>query len=346
MKIRQERQASISLVMPNRNHGEYLPQSIGGLLAQMRPADEILIIDDASTDDSVAIIERIAADHPSIRLIKQRERAGVVANLNLGLSEAKGEFIAFPGADDLIFPAFLQESARLLEQFPESGFAAACAEIWDGADNVRGIRPAIMPSIKPAHISAVRFRRMLAGADNFFLGATTLYRRAALAEIGGFDAALGSTTDGMAARRIAARHGFCFCPRPLGMWRIHGGNFSISMASSPEAFAQMTKRIDEVLRAEPEGLFPPDYAAQLIRRLQFGVGRLMTIDSDLTDANIRLRLGALAGGAPADSLLLELAGHLGTIGRYIALAWLAVRLRPFSLWRLGIEPLRRGFREY
>jgi glycosyltransferase involved in cell wall biosynthesis len=311
------------------------------MLAQTRAADEIIIFDDASTDDSVAVIERLAAGRPTVRLVRLAERAGVIANLNRGLAEAKGDLIAFPGADDFIFPDFLETAAGLLERYPEAGLAAASAEIWDGGDIVTGIRPAILPAVRPGYFGAGRYRALLAGADNFFLGATTLYRRSALLETGGFDGNLGSMTDGMAARRIAARHGFCFEPRALGMWRIHGANYSVSMASSDEGLASMTARFTEILDKEPPGLFPPGYAEMLERRMRFGVGRLIVLGADLSSSGTLARLCRLTGNTAADRAAFAVAARAGALGRPAALAWLTLRLRPFSLLRLSVEPIRR-----
>ena len=62
--------------MPNYNHAPYLSRSLEGLLEQTRPADEVLILDDASTDDSVQIIEETIRDKPNARLIALKKNEG------------------------------------------------------------------------------------------------------------------------------------------------------------------------------------------------------------------------------------------------------------------------------
>ena len=330
----------ITFVMPNYNHGAYLSRSISGLLAQTRPADEIIIIDDASTDDSINVITQFAARDARIRLIRRSERAGVVANLNLGLAEAKGDLVAFLGADDLVFPPFAAMLDALLTQFPEAGFASAAVELRDDDDKIFGGRPLIYPRWQPGFVSADDYRRLLRGSDNHFLGAATLYRRNALNEIGGFDAELGPTCDGLAARRIAVRKGFCFSPLKLGVWRIHGNNYSLSLVSPNETTDKVFSRIDDVLSNEPSGLFPKDYAKTFAQRLRFGHGRLFAGDERMERSEKVRLLSALAGDAPADRATFTLASLTGPAAAILATGWLTLRLRPFSLWRLLIERFR------
>ena len=64
---------SLSVVLPNYNHAKLIGRALAALLAQKRAADEIIVIDDGSTDDSVRVIERIAAKAPAIRILHNRE---------------------------------------------------------------------------------------------------------------------------------------------------------------------------------------------------------------------------------------------------------------------------------
>tara|TARA_R110002074_G_scaffold402283_1_gene606106 strand:+ start:6212 stop:7276 length:1065 start_codon:yes stop_codon:yes gene_type:complete len=338
-----ERHVSISLVMPNYNHSQYLHKSVGGMLAQLRPADEIIIIDDASTDGSLEILEAFANQYPAIKLVRRQTRLGAVVNLNDGLAEAKGDLIAFPGADDYLFPTFLRDTSALMARHPSAGFSSSSVEIRDENDRITGARPILFPTTRPAYISAERFRHMLSSSDNHFLGAATLYRRDTLLAIGGFDSALGPMCDGVSARRLAARHGFCFTPGPLGMWRVHGRNYSLAMVSSAEITARITETLGSVINAEPDGLFPHDYAKLLVRRLHFGIGRIIADDISAAPQASLARIAELAGGQPFDRFIVKLFRWFGPAKPAAAKVWLTLRLRPFSLARLFLEPLRRRF---
>ncbi len=92
--------SSISVVIPVFNAGKYLAECLDSVLAQTLEGIEILCVDDGSEDDSVAILERYAAEHGNIRIFRQPNK-GAGAARNLALDNAKGKYIAFMDADDL-----------------------------------------------------------------------------------------------------------------------------------------------------------------------------------------------------------------------------------------------------
>src|SRR5258707_12471256 len=69
---------TLSVVLPNYNHARFIGRALAALLGQERAADEIIVIDDGSTDDSVAVIERIAAAAPTIRLLRSPSNAALI----------------------------------------------------------------------------------------------------------------------------------------------------------------------------------------------------------------------------------------------------------------------------
>src|SRR5258708_4948524 len=104
----------LSVILPSYNHAAYLGAALAGLLAQARPADEILLIDDASTDDSLAVAEGYAARYPQITVVRNPRNLGCVANLNRGLAMARGEFVYCGAADDVTYPKLFESGLALL----------------------------------------------------------------------------------------------------------------------------------------------------------------------------------------------------------------------------------------
>jgi glycosyltransferase involved in cell wall biosynthesis len=90
----------ITVVIPVYNRAELLPLTLACLLKQTRPADEILVVDDGSTDDSANVAESFS---PKVRVIRQSNQ-GPSAARNRGLFEARGEWIHFFDSDDLALP--------------------------------------------------------------------------------------------------------------------------------------------------------------------------------------------------------------------------------------------------
>jgi glycosyltransferase involved in cell wall biosynthesis len=324
--------------MPNFNHLAYLPESLGALLSQTRAANQIIIIDDASTDASVACIETLIVGRANVHLVRNAENAGVVAALNAGLALATGDFVAFLGADDRVYPDFIETLAPMLEAHPDVAFASARAEIHDQDDRRIGERPIVRPCAVARAIAPAEARRHFLCADNFFLGAVTLYRRTRVLELGGFDATLGSLSDGILQRRLAVRWGYAFVPSLLGVWRVHGANYSVESVMKSETLERLIGASRDVFEREPLGLFPAGYADLFERRLRFNAARLL-VNKLGARVDAPQGIGASIKGTALDTRILSNCDRLATfaegqkIGRWLAMLWIALRLRPIKpLW--------------
>src|ERR1700687_483080 len=106
---------TLSVVLPNYNHARFVGRALAALLGQQRTADEIIVIDDGSTDDSVRVIDGIAASAPAIRVLHNASNIGVIATLQRGLEAARGKYVYFAAADDWIFPDFFALALRRLQ---------------------------------------------------------------------------------------------------------------------------------------------------------------------------------------------------------------------------------------
>lgn len=92
---------TVSIIMPNHNYAHYVADAIASVRNQTLTDWECIIIDDASTDDSVSTIRDAIADDDRFTLIETRKRVGIAAARNRGLDMARGEYIAFLDSDDL-----------------------------------------------------------------------------------------------------------------------------------------------------------------------------------------------------------------------------------------------------
>lgn len=103
----------ITVIVPVYNAQAYLPDCLDSLLVQAFRRLEILVVDDGSTDASARVCEDYMRRDGRVRLIR-KENGGVSSARNLGLEQAKGDYIAFVDADDWILPHMLQEQEQLL----------------------------------------------------------------------------------------------------------------------------------------------------------------------------------------------------------------------------------------
>ncbi len=330
---------SVTLVLPNYNHGRYLPESLGSIAAQTLSPDRVLIIDDASTDDSLAVIAGFTADHPRWELIRHDKNKGVVPGQNEAIRVVDTDWIGFLGADDALHPTYLERTLAQAARFPDAGLVCSCSEII-GTSVARALRPMILPERRSAFLSPADVRSILRKGDNYFSGNVSLYRRNAVEALGGFDENLGSFADAFLARQLALTFGASFVAEILGYWRIHGHNYSMTTATDAGALSEKLAQIRVMItRSE---LFPAGYADLFERRTRFGAARVVI--SAGADASVTAdRAAALLGFGKAERRWLKLLLALGHFGRFAALAWATLRTRPMSLARLlGQIPERRA----
>ncbi len=115
------RRPLVSVIIPMYNYGHYLPQTVASVLAQDGVDVQVIIVDDASTDDSANVARTLAEADPRVSLIALAANGGPAAAFNRGHADAAGELIMRLDADDLLTPGSLARSAALFSAFPAVG---------------------------------------------------------------------------------------------------------------------------------------------------------------------------------------------------------------------------------
>ena len=107
-----------SVIIPLYNKANFVKKTIESILSQTYENFEIVIVNDGSTDNSMAVVSEIT--DPRIRLFT-KENGGVSAARNFGIEKAQYEYITFLDADDLWFPDYLETIKGMIEQYPQAG---------------------------------------------------------------------------------------------------------------------------------------------------------------------------------------------------------------------------------
>ena len=265
---------TLSVLLANYNHGHHIAEAIESVTSQSRLPDEYIIMDDGSTDDSVAIISSFAEQHPFIRFIRNEKNLGAVAAYRKLLEMAAGDYLFCSAADDFILPEFLSRSMALLEAHPQAGLVSGLSMICDEDGRKTGIFPTPIVSRTPAYLDPKRVKRALVRYGAWFMGNTTVYRRQALSAEGGFRSDLGPFIDGFACHVLALKYGACFIPEPCAVWRRLDTGESSSVALDPEEASALVSRTASLMVEDPSyrGLFPPAYVRAWQRRQKYWVG--------------------------------------------------------------------------
>ncbi|WP_114749063.1 glycosyltransferase family 2 protein [Pleomorphovibrio marinus] len=115
----EEKSPLVSVITPFYNRAAYVEESVKSLLSQTYPNLEILIINDASTDDTLAKINEVVAGDQRARVINNESNKGLVHSLMDTVKEAKGEFIAIHGSGDISMPTRIEKQAEALRKDPK-----------------------------------------------------------------------------------------------------------------------------------------------------------------------------------------------------------------------------------
>ncbi len=321
--------STVAVIVPNYNHARHLAECIAAIDAQTRPADEIIVIDDASTDDSREVLARIAARQPQVRVLFNERNLGAIATMNRGLSECRSDLVAFAAADDLLRPRFLETATEALERHPDVAlFSAEVAiEQKGSAGEVRhSVRPSIRPSQRAAQFTPRQMRAMLASIDFFLVTQSVVFRRDMLAAAGGFEPALGTMADGIIATELALQHGFYFTPGIVATWRID--RLGLSRAAARDEAVLLRNIALARQRVADRQIYPDDYEKLFEGRCRVASCRIV-LNEPRPDWGFIARIGATSR---VGRLALAVGRRLPlAIARPAVLAGLFAAWRPLSL---------------
>lgn len=201
---------TISVVIPSYNAGALLGEALDSVLSQSRPAHEIIVVDDGSTDNTAAIVREYG---DAVRYIWQQNQ-GQAAARNTGIAAATGDWVALLDSDDVFLPDRLRRAAETVEANPRLMVVYSALDYYY-ADGSRRFFPAF-----PARDlwPALRYRSPI-------LPSTTTIRRSALLAVGGFRKAVIEDWD-LWFRLIKSHSAAAFqeIPESLLLYRRWDGN--------------------------------------------------------------------------------------------------------------------------
>ena len=197
---------SVSIIIPCYNYACYLAEAIESALAQTWPADEIIIVDDGSTDDSLEVAQRYA-HYPTMRIIAQAN-AGAVAACNEAVRISKGSYFLRVDADDRLDPQYLEFTMPLLEVDDRAGYVYTGYRYFGSRSD---------------QVGALPFDGRLLTRRPYILG-TCLIRRRAFDQVGGYSLAMADAYEDWDFYLTLVERGWHGVPvtRPLYYYRQHG----------------------------------------------------------------------------------------------------------------------------
>jgi glycosyltransferase involved in cell wall biosynthesis len=249
----------VSVIIPVRNGASFLRRSLDSVLNQARRPEEILVIDDGSTDETAAVANGYAG---TVVLLSQNQRGPAVAR-NVGLDRATGDVIAFLDADDWWEQDKLRRQLEYLDKHPHVGICHTATTFVDAKGQPVDRPNAALKHRIQGHCLAELIRR------NPITTSSVILRRSALGR-DRFDERLTRASDWDLWLRLALTTEFGYVDERLTGYQFHGANISLDAEPLLLSFVQVMERALE------RGLPPAEaaIARRTRRRYQLELGHL------------------------------------------------------------------------
>ena len=267
---------SIAVVIPLHNGVRYIEMALRSVLDQNLPPDEIIVVDDGSSDGGPAIVAALATLHPITLITKTN--GGQSSARNLGVAHSKSRLIAFLDQDDYWYANHLE---RLIEPFADKqeipvGWAYSDVDEIDEAGAL--VNRKFLRTMTNEH-PKVSLNACL-GSDMFILPSASLILREAFDRAGGFDERLmGYEDDDLFLRLFSLGFANVFIEQPLSQWRIHSmsASYSWRMSRSRMIYAEKlyARFPDDPVRRRFLGrdLIAPRMARAIVAQYELAVRR-------------------------------------------------------------------------
>jgi glycosyltransferase involved in cell wall biosynthesis len=209
----------VSVIMPTLNGAAYVREALASVCAQTFRELEILVLDDGSEDDTLAIVSEL--QDARVRVEQNTTRLGLARNWNKGIQLTSGDYVIILHQDDRLAPEMMATQAARLEQHPNAGYAySAYRLINDKGETLQIVKPFAADHIwRGADEFAQHLRK------NYVQCPTVLVRRECYARLGGFNLNLRYALDWEMWMRIES-HGYdvAYSAQVLADWRLHASS--------------------------------------------------------------------------------------------------------------------------
>jgi glycosyltransferase involved in cell wall biosynthesis len=218
--------SSIDVIVPCYRYGRFLKECLESVLTQDTRNVRVLIIDDASPDNTAEIAADLANRDSRVTSLRHTKNHGHIATYNEGIEWAAADYLLLLSADDYLLPGALDRGITLLERYSEASFTFGNAVEMDEY----GIRTFTnnIHFRNGSHIySGDEFIRN-SGGGNLVTTATAIVRTSLQKRVGGYRAELPHSGDMEMWLRLAACGSVGYIPTPQAVYRRHANNMSLA----------------------------------------------------------------------------------------------------------------------
>lgn len=220
---------TVSVVIPVHNGMPFLPETLASVLAQTRAADEIVIIENGSTDGTGAWLA--AQSDPRLRVVVQESTVGPAANWTRAVEESTGDLVKLLCADDILEPGALREQSDALMAHPAAVLAASRRRIVDDNGATIAANRGLGPLRGEVGGREAVLACVLRGQNLFGEPACVLFRRDALLKALPWDDSLPYVIDLDMYSRVLEHGSSVMLPASQARFRVSGSSWSANLSS-------------------------------------------------------------------------------------------------------------------
>lgn len=258
---------TLAVWMPNFNHARSIGRAIEAIAAQSHLPDACYVIDDASTDNSLAVIKKYQRLYPWLHVIENRKNQGVMALMQQALEIVKTDYVVMAAADDYILPGFFANALALAARYPQAGVIFGQMKVVDDTGRQLYVgKPSRWNHSLYASPQQYLQEYLEVESPNHSVSAASMYRMAALRQVGGFKPELGAWCDTFALQAIGLRYGVCYLVQPVSVWVVNTASVSQGIRRQPHIMSAVIKKAAALMRSPQFAPYFPESYVRLWQR--------------------------------------------------------------------------------
>jgi glycosyltransferase involved in cell wall biosynthesis len=260
----------ITTVIPTHRRPHLLARAIRSVLRQSYADFQVIVYDNASADETAAVVARLAAADGRVKYHAHPDNIGALANFNFALSRIDTDYFSLLSDDDVLLPYFYEQAMASFANHPRAMFVASPVMLVNETGRVLTVNNQDWPpGLHPAPSGMLRMAER-----EHFIWTGTLFRRQAL-ELGTIDIESGMCSDLDLLLRIAGRHPIAVAKRPGAVFSVHPG----SPSSFPRLSLYWPSWTRIIANAGQDDLVPRPVRAAVQRSLERRLARLLFLVS-------------------------------------------------------------------
>lgn len=243
----------LSVIVVNYNQEHYISEVLDSIFQQSTQPLEVIFVDDCSTDKSYQIVKKYQDQYTILRLVQLTQNSGSpILPIQIGIQEAKGDYLALIACDDFYLPGFFERAMSLLATHPEVGFLSGNICFFKDKKPYEFTEVELFSTKVIQFFTPDQLANIYSNFRGSILSPATIYKKELVVKYGGYQADLGSLSDYYLNCQIAFRCNTIYVPEKFAANRFIPSSYSNSIRFDLKKKKKIATALLKVLRREDE----------------------------------------------------------------------------------------------